>query len=257
MSAALSCLAAGGAAFAAGLVNAVAGGGTLISFPTLVALGVPAIASNITNTVALCPGYFGGTFAQRDELRAQRQGLPWLLAAAAAGGLTGSILLVCTSEGLFRGVVPFLILLASALLGLQGVIKQRLGGREAPPERPSATGRGHSVALGLAVFAGAVYGGYFGAGLGIMLLAVLGLTGRGSLAQQNAVKQALSLTVNVVAALFFAFSRKVYWQLAAVMAGASLLGGNLGGHLASRLNPTILRAVVVLLGVAVAVKFWL
>ena len=256
MNVALPYLIAGGAAFAAGLVNAVAGGGTLITFPTLVALGVSTVSSNITNTVALCPGYFGGSFAQRADLREQRQRLPWLLVVAALGGLAGSILLVYTSDALFRGIVPFLILLACAMLAFQDLIKRHIGKRRAAEPAADPPRRVPPLLL-CAVFGGAVYGGYFGAGLGMMFLALLGMALPGPLNKLNAIKQALSLVVNVVAAIFFAFSGKVVWQLAAVMAAGSLLGGNLGGRIASRLNPRILRAVVVLLGIAVAVKFWL
>jgi uncharacterized protein len=242
-------LAAAGAAAAAGVVNAVAGGGTLISFPTLVALGLPALDANVTNTVALSPGYLGGTIAQRADLADLRHRLPTLLVAACLGGLGGSLLLVHTTEALFRDVVPFLILFACALLGLQDVIKRRLG------TRVDAVGAGNSAALLVAVFGAALYGGYFGAGLGIMLLATLGLTINEQLNKLNALKQALSFAINVVAAAFFSFSGKVAWSLAAVMAAASLLGGNVGGRIASRLNPRILRAVVITLGVAVAARF--
>jgi len=247
-------LAAGGAAFAAGLVNAVAGGGTLISFPTLVALGVPPVSANITNTVALCPGYFGGTVAQRHDLAEEKRRLVPLGLAAALGGLAGSVLLVITSEALFREVVPYLILLACALLGLQDQIRKRLGLGEG--------GEGGERHLGLPwivvmVLLAAIYGGYFGAGLGIMLLAALGIASSTSINKQNAVKQALSLIINVVAAIFFAFSGQVAWWLAGVMTVGSLVGGSLGGRIASRLHPRILRAAVVLLGVAVAVRFFL
>ncbi len=250
-------LLAAAAAFGAGLVNAVAGGGTLISFPTLVALGVPAVSANITNTVALCPGYVGGSFAQRRELREHGRKLPALFASAAAGGLAGALLLVLTSEALFRALVPFLILLACALLALQERIKRRLGasleaaGPATEPERRPAPG------LLAAVFLAASYGGYFGAGLGIMLLAVLGIALSDTLNRLNAIKQALSAVVNIVAALFFLFSAKVVWGMAAAMAVGSLLGGNLGGRIASRLDPRVLRAIVLVLGVAVAARFWL
>jgi hypothetical protein len=244
-------LAAAAAAFAAGLVNAVAGGGTLISFPTLVALGVPAVSANITNTVALCPGYVGGTFAQRRELREHGRRLPALFASAAAGGLAGGLLLVLTSEALFRGLVPFLILLACALLALQEPLKRRLATAAAADEVRS------SPPLLAAIFLASLYGGYFGAGLGIMLLAVLGIAIRDALNRLNALKQALSAVINILAALFFLFSRQVVFGLAAAMAVGSLLGGNLGGRIASRLDPRWLRAIVLSLGVAVAVKFWL
>lgn len=264
MPSALDLLGATGAAFGAGLVNAVAGGGTLISFPTLVALGVPAVRANVTNTVSLCPGYLGGSYAQRNDLADQAKRLRSLLGAAAAGGLVGSILLFVSSETVFRAVVPFLILAACALLAASDPLKRRLAAaRGASNAAAAATapkdGTEHRppVALLAAVMAAAVYGGYFGAGLGIMLLAVLGLLLDESLTKLNALKQGLSLTINVVAATFFVFSGKVEWTYAAVMAVGSLVGGNVGGRVASRVHPGVLRALVIALGIAVAIKFWL
>jgi len=237
------------AALGAGVVNALAGGGTLITFPALVALGVPAVRSNVTNTVALCPGYFGGAHAQRADLADQHARLRVLGVAAALGGLCGSVLLVSTSEKVFRGVVPFLLFGACGLLAFQDRIKSVLPTRPAPhPEaRPS-------IGSAVTVFAASVYGGYFGAGLGIVLLAVLGLLLEDTLRRTNALKQCLSLVTNVVAALFFVTSGKVVWSLAAVMAPASLLGGALGGRLVGRINPLVLRAIVIASGVAVAVR---
>ncbi len=255
---------AGGAAFVAGGINAVAGGGTLVSFPALVALGVPAVQANITNTVALCPGYFGGAYTQRAELRPQRHRLPWLAAVAGAGGLAGSIALVFTSNDAFESVVPFLILLACALLALQEPLRRWL--RRSHPDAPRAAGSapldvaattrpGAGTLIG--VFLAAVYGGFFGAGLGIMLLAVLGVLLDETLVRANALKSALSLVINVMAALFFVFSGKVVWSAAIVMAVTSLVGGAVGGRLAVHMRPDVLRVAVVLFGVAVAVKFWL
>ena len=240
---------AGGAGLAAGLINALAGGGTLVSFPVLVALGVPAVRANVTNTVALCPGYLGGAYAQRRDLAENAQRLRSLLVVAATGGLTGSVLLVLSPERLFRNLVPYLILGACALFAAQPRLK-RISRRhpDAPPNR---------LLLGTSVFACAVYGGYFGAGLGIMLLAVLGLALPDPLPRTNALKQALSLVINVLAAAFFVFSGKVEWQFVAVMAVGSLIGGNLGGRLVGRLKPVVLRTVVIGFGVAAAVKFFL
>jgi uncharacterized membrane protein YfcA len=239
-------LAAGAGGFAAGAINAVAGGGTLVSFPVLVGLGVPAVSANVTNTVALCPGYLGGAASQRRNLVGQEHRVRPLLLVSGAGGLAGSILLVLTSEAVFRSLVPYLILFACALLALQDLLRRWV--------QPVATGA-HPL-LVVSVFAAAVYGGYFGAGLGIMLLAVLGLFIDDTLTRLNVVKQALSLVVNVVAATFFLFSGKVIWSFAAVMAVTSLAGGAMGGVIAGRLDPRLLRAVVVVFGVAVAVRFW-
>jgi uncharacterized protein len=235
-------------AVAAGGINAVAGGGTLVSFPVLVGLGVPSVAANVTNTVALCPGYFGGAYAQRDAVVDHRPKLRRLLPMAASGGLIGSVLLVVTSESVFRTMVPFLILIACALLGFQDSIK-RLVFSDRSHQHPTA-----SLPLMAAVFAAAIYGGYFGAGLGIMLLAVLGLLLDDALPRLNALKTVLSFVINVLAASFFVFSGKVEWGFAAVMAPASLVGGHLGGMVAGRLDAKVMRAVVVAFGVTVAVR---
>ncbi len=243
-------LVAGLAAFVAGLINAIAGGGTLVSFPALVALGVPAVSANVTNTVALVPGYLGGAYAQRKDLVTYFATLRVLLIVSAAGGLIGSILLVNSPERLFRNLVPFLIIGACLLLGFQDRIKAVLTRRR---QSPAAT----LGVVGLAVlFPAAVYGGYFGAGLGIMLLAVLGLALDDPLPRINSLKSTLSLCINLVAAAFFLFSGKVQWDLAAVMAVTSLAGGSVGGRIATRLDPKVLRIVVITFGLAVAVRFF-
>ncbi len=246
----LDYLAAGGAALAAGAINAVAGGGTLVSFPTLVAIGVPAVASNVTNTVALLPGYVGGSWAQREELRPQLSGARVLGVAGAAGGLVGSLLLVTIPAQVFREAVPYLILLACALLlfqdRLRTLVKESPDGEE-PTRRP---------ALIASVFAAAIYGGFFGAGLGIMVLALLGLFSTRPLTELNALKQVLSLIINLVAAVFFVFSGRVVWQLLPVMAVGSIVGGTAGGRLVRVIDSTLLTRLVVVAGVAVAVTFW-
>ncbi|MGI8492904.1 MAG: sulfite exporter TauE/SafE family protein [Acidimicrobiales bacterium] len=250
----LDYLAAGGAALAAGAVNALAGGGTLISFPTLIALGVPAVAANVTSTVALCPGYLAGTHAQRDDLAAQSHRLRRLAAAAAAGGLAGSVLLIFTPDRAFRAVVPYLILLSCGLLASGERVRtwvRPAGGAGEPVAAPAP-----SIGLCIAVAGAALYGGFFGAGLGIMVLAVLALWSDDSLVRLNALKQALSLVINVVAAVVFAFSGHVRWELVPVMAVTSLIGGNLGGRFSRRVNQDLLRHLVVLAGVGVAISLW-
>jgi uncharacterized membrane protein YfcA len=242
---------AAAAAVAAGVVNAVAGGGTLITFPALVALGVPSVRSNITNTVALCPGYFGGTLAQRADLAGQKHRLRSLAVVAAAGGLVGSILLVLSPEDLFEGIIPFLLLVACALLGFQDRIRRML------PTRPDVEGvdtTPRPLLFG-GVFVATVYGGYFGAGLGIMLIAVLGLFSSIPFVQLNAVKQPLAAAINLSAAAFLVFSGKVEWSLAAVMAPAALLGGALGGRLSTFLPARRFRIVVVTIGVVISIVY--
>ncbi len=293
---ALDYLAAAGAGAAAGAINALAGGGTLVSFSTLVGIGVPPVTANVTNTVSLVPGYLTGAWAQRDDLRLQLRHA-WALASAAfAGGLCGSVLLVTIPAHAFRVVVPYLILLACALLLAQDWLRQRLRPVTKPGAAPGAASDGekkcdgeapgidHVVQeqrvaeggvievkpvqapprsehahLGLvaSVFFAAVYGGFFGAGLGIMLLAVLGLFTTQSLLQVNALKQALAFVINVVAAIFFAISGHVAWELVPVMAVAAMVGAVFGTRLVRVISPSHLRIVVVIVGVAVAIAFWL
>ena len=233
----------------AGAVNAIAGGGTLISFPALVAIGAPKVRANVTNTVALCPGYYGGAIAQRDALTGEAPRLKRLAVAAGLGGLTGSILLITTGEAVFSALVPWLILMACALLGGQNWIRKvlKIGAREH-----------HATASWLTLgstYLCAIYGGYFGAGLGIMLLAVLGLLFDDPLPRLNGLKQVLALVINVVAATFFLGTGKVLWTLALVMAPASLLGGVVGGRLVTKIKPQVLRGVVVSYGTALALYY--
>jgi uncharacterized membrane protein YfcA len=242
---------AGAAAFGAGLVNAFAGGGTLISFPTLVALGVSPLVANVTNTVALCPGYLGASMAQRKALVEEGRGLGSLFLAAGLGGLVGAGLLVLSTEALFRGLVPWLLLLAATLLAAQDAIRRRFVG-EARPD-----GARVGVGLFLGVFLASIYGGYFGAGLGILVLAVLGLWLHAPLGRLNAVKQALSLVVNVLAALAFVVSGKVAWPYAAAMVAGSLVGGHVGGKLSGKVNPRLLRVAVIVVAVGMAARLFL
>lgn len=235
------------AALGAGMVNAMAGGGTLITFPVLTALGLPAVSANITNTVALCPGYFGGSWAQRRDLVSQQRRLQILLPIAVLGGVGGGLLLIYTGEKLFREMVPWLILFASVLLALQPLIKKIVRNGE---EEGGSRGR-RFLSAALLILPATVYGGYFGAGLGVILMAVLGITHTDHLVKINALKQVLSLATNIAAAIFFLFSGQVNWWVALVMAVSALLGGYLGGKLASRMKPEILRWLVVAAGVVV------
>jgi uncharacterized protein len=256
----LDFLAAGGATLVAGAINALAGGGTLVSFPTLVAIGVPALSANVTNTVALCPGYFSGAWAQREDLTDQRVRLRWLAVAASLGGLTGSAVLEVTSEATFRAAVPFLLVLSCLLLALQDRVRRFVGSRVAQPADAGVPVLADGVPspwLLAAVFLGAIYGGFFGAGLGIMLLALLGLFLDDTLVRINALKQALQLAVNLLAAVFFAFSGHVQWELVPVMAVAAVIGGTIGGRLVRVVNPTWLRRGVIVFGLVVAADFWI
>jgi uncharacterized membrane protein YfcA len=233
------------------MVNALAGGGTLITFPTLVAVGIPAVAANVTNTVALCPGYFGATLAQSNDLQGQKKRMWIVLPAGVVGGLAGGILLLNTGEKLFTSLVPFLILMASGLLAIQDPLRAWLTRRAAQAGSAAASEKWAMLPVGLA----AVYGGYFGPGLSVIVLAMLGLTLEDTLTRLNALKQSVAFSVNIAAAIFFVFSGKVVWPAALVMAVGALLGGSLGGRLAGRIKPATLRWVVVVIGVVVAILY--
>lgn len=239
------------AAVAGGAVNALAGGGTLITFPMLVAVGIPAVAANVTNTVALCPGYLGATFAQLKDLRGQEGRLRLLLGVSVLGGIIGGILLVYTNERIFSELVPYLILLAAGLLAVQGPVRAWIVRRSGPDGAGHASEAWAILPVGLA----AIYGGYFGAGLSVIVLAVLGLVLEDSLTRLNALKQSISFSVNIAAAIFFLFSGKVVWIVALVMAVGALLGGILGGRLAGKIPPTVLRWVVVTIGIVAAIIY--
>ncbi len=239
-------------AVAAGFVNALAGGGTLISFPILTALGIPPVAANITNTVALCPGYLGATLAQRDLLADQKQRLWWYLPAALLGGLAGALLLLVSGERLFSALIPWLILLSTILMAVGEPLNQWLARHQSAG---ASTNREATAAIPIGL--ASVYGGYFGAGLSVILLAVLETTLRDSLTRLNALKQAVAFAANIAAAIVFVFSGQVVWLVAAVMAACALLGGAVGGKLAGRLNPVVLRWVVVGIGIIVSIYYFL
>jgi uncharacterized membrane protein YfcA len=242
------------AALLAGFINALAGGGTLISFPALTAIGIPAVAANVTNTIALVPGYLGATIAQIKDLRSQKQRLWFYLPAGAIGGIIGGYLLLNTGEETFRNLVPFLILLASFLLAISDKMREWLVRRMGKGTAAAATMTVWGILpIGLA----SVYGGYFGAGLSVIILAVLGLVLSDTLNQLNALKQIIAFMVNVAAAFFFVFSENVVWPLVFLMAICSLAGGAIGGRFASRVKPATLRWLVVVIGVSVAVVYFI
>jgi len=246
-------------AVAGSFINATAGGGTLVSFPTLTALGLPTITANATNMVAMCPGYFAGTHAQRSEIAALRPTLPRQVVCAALGSLVGAILLTKTDEGVFRRVVPLLILASTVLLAAQPRIRAAVAARQGRADRPLVEGAAVEDRVGLRPLAGlfvaSAYGGYFGAGLGIILLAVTGLYLTLSFRQLNALKQLLSVVVGLTSAAFLVFTPHVDWAVAAWMIPGSLLGGALGGRVVGRVNPAMLRTAVVCLSTAVAVVY--
>lgn len=237
-----------GAACAAGIVNAIAGGGSLISFPALVATGLPHVAASMTNTVALCPGYLGAAFAQRRELAGQGPRAWTLVPLAIVGSLLGSYVLLRTSERSFATIVPFLLVFAAVLLAAQGPLRKALKKRE----------RGHrSVLLAvIPVGAAAIYGAYFGAGLGVILLAVLAVVVDDTLVRANALKQLLSLTINVVAAVVYVVVGDIAWGVTAIVAVGSLVGGVIGGKLASRVPEAWLRWSAIVIALVVAAVYF-
>ncbi len=242
------------AAVAGGAVNAIAGGGTLITFPALTFVGIPPVAASITNTVALSPGYLGATLAQRKDLAGQERRLRLLVPVGALGGITGGLLLLNTDETVFRTLIPYLILLATGLLAFQERLRRWL------VQRTTSTEHGpklHEAWVALPVFAASIYGGYFGAGLSVIVLAVLALVLDDSLTRLNGLKQAIAFSVNIAAALLFVFSGQVVWLAAIVMAVGALIGGVLGGRLASRIKPADLRRVVGGVGLVVSVIYWM
>ena len=198
------------AAVSAGFINALAGGGTLITFPTLIAMGVSSVASNMTNTVALLPGYFGGIIGQRKDLTGQRNRIYIFVPAGIVGGFIGALLLRISSEKLFSYLVPYLILAASLLLAIQDPVKSWLLRRAKQSGNKSLPLTSAVLPVGIA----AIYGGYFGAGLSVIILAVLGLIVDDNLTRLNAVKQVISFSANCAAAVFFAFSGLVIWPVA-------------------------------------------
>ncbi len=236
------------AALGAGAVNALAGGGSILTFPALIAAGLPPLSANVTNTVALFPGYVGGVIGQARDLKGQGRRLFLLIPAALAGGFAGGLLILASSERLFETLVPWLLLGGCALLAAQDRLRGLL------QRRSGALGLGWAI---IPVLLAAVYGGYFGAGLSVIFLAVLGLTIEDSLTRLNGLKQALALGANLSAAALFLTSNKLVWSAAAVMAVGALIGGAAGGRLASVISPKALRAIVIAIGIGVALLFLL
>lgn len=237
------------AGLAAGTVNAVAGGGSLITFPTLVAIGLPPVPANVTNSVAVTPGYLASVFGSRSDLAAlaRKRNLLTLVPAAVVGSVFGCILLLATPARAFEVVVPFLVLGATAVLAFQRRLRSLVGHpREMTEHR-------RTLALHVMVFLGATYGGYFGAALGIMLVAALGLVLDESLARINALKNAVSAVVAIATVVAFGVFGPVNWAAVAVVAPASMAGGYLGARLARKLPASALRAAIVVAGLVVGI----
>jgi uncharacterized protein len=235
------------AAAIGGAINSIAGGGTLVTFPAIVWLGVAPISANATSTVALWPGSIGSIWAYRGELADAREWLIWFTLPSLAGGIVGAFLLLHTSASRFDEIVPFLVLGATLLFVLQRPIARRLSRKAA--DRPEAvTLPRPSWRFLAAQFAVAVYGGYFGAGIGILMLATLGAMGFANIHRMNGLKNWGGLCINAVAAITFAASGIVNWPVALAMAAGGLAGGYGGARLALRVGQKWVRRAVVVIG---------
>jgi uncharacterized membrane protein YfcA len=230
------------AGLVAGAINAVVGSGTLITFPTLLALGYPPVIANVSNTVGLAPGSFAGAWAYRRELSGQRRRLVVLGTMAVLGGATGAILLLTIPEEAFRAIVPVLILLACVLVLVQPWLTRRLGVRS---DQPAHGG----ILLALGIYASGIYGGYFGAAQGVLMIAVIALGTGESMQRSNAAKNVLAGFVNGMAAIVFVVMADVDWAVAGLIGIGSIAGGFLGGTLGRRIPSTVLRGLVVAIGV--------
>ena len=231
------------AGLAAGTINTVVGAGTLVTFPALLAVGYPPVLANVSNTVGLVPGSLSGAVGYRAELAGQRGRLVRLGCASLLGGVTGALLLLVLPEAAFRAIVPVLIGLSCVLV----VLQPRLAGRLARAD--GHRGRVAAPLLYLAIYAAGVYGGYFGAAQGVLLIAVIGLLVDESLQRVNAAKNVLALLVNAVAAAFFIAVTDVAWAAAGLIALGAIVGGQVGARVGRRIPDRVLRGVVVLVGV--------
>ncbi|MGO9195909.1 MAG: sulfite exporter TauE/SafE family protein [Acidimicrobiales bacterium] len=241
------------AGLVAGTVNGAAGGGTLVSFPALLAVGLPALRANMTSTVGIWPGYLGGVAGFRAEVSGQSRRVLALSAPALAGATLGSVLLFTTPEHTFAAVVPYLVLGACGLFAVQPLVSGIVKGRSAAaPETSPGRLRGSAAAGG--TFAASVYGGYFGAGLGVVLLALLGLVIPDELMRTNGLRTVLSLVVNTAAAIVFIAHGEIAWGDAGLLALTSLAGGYFGARVAKRLPPVAFRLLVLALGLATAIR---
>lgn len=237
------------AAFVAGMVNSIAGGGTLLTFPLLIWLGLDPKVANATSTVALWPGLFGGLFGYRREMNDSSLILMRLGVTSVVGGGVGAWLLIVTPSPTFARLVPFLILFATILFMLQGPVNRWL-------HLPTASGESNRAWWTTAIivqFFSAMYGGYFGAGNGIWMLAAMGLLGLNDIHRANGIKNFLGICINSVAVLAFAISHLVSWPRSLLMAGGALVGGYVGARTARRVGPVVIRRAIVVIGFVITV----
>ncbi|HWY89616.1 MAG TPA: sulfite exporter TauE/SafE family protein [Solirubrobacteraceae bacterium] len=236
------------AGLAAGTINTVVGSGTLITFPVLLAFGYAPVTANVSNTVGLVPGSVSGAIGYRRELSGQRSRAIRLGAMSVLGGVTGAVLLLVLPAAAFKAVVPVFIALALALTLLQPRLSLWLVKREIDLDRRGA------LLTPLTIYAIGVYGGYFGAAQGVLLLGVLGVALAQDLHRTNALKNVLAGLTNGVAGLYFVFAAHVEWAPAAILAVTSIIGAQLGARYGRRLHPDALRALIVVVGVSAIVR---
>ena len=244
------------AAFIAGMMNSVAGGGTLVTFPALLWVGIDAKVANVTSTIALWPGSLGGMLGFRRELSGSRRLMLLLAPSSIIGGLVGAVLLLRTPSRLFASIVPYLILFATILFAAQEPLTRWLG-REPQQETDGETknpARAWWVGAAILQFLTAVYGGYFGAGIGIMMLAVLGLLGLTDIHQMNGLKNFFAVCINVIASIYFMLWGEVRWVAAIVMIVGAIAGGYGGAGLARRLGRRFVRRTVIVIGFIMALS---
>lgn len=253
-------LAAFGAALLAGAINSVAGGGTLLTFPTLIWIGLPSINANATSTVALWPGTVGTIWGYRSDLATANKRMLALVVPSLIGGILGALLLHRTPPAIFDALVPFLILFATLLFMIQEPVQRRL--KLSRPESHKSSHQSMRWLLGAMSFQllVALYGGYFGAGMGIMMLAALSVLGLTDIHQMNGLKALLGASINGVAAAYFIFARMVYWPEFVVMVIGAIIGGYGGAVVARRVGGRVVRRIVILVGFLMAastfVKFF-
>ncbi len=243
---------------AAGFVNAVVGSGTLISFPTLVSIGYVPQAANIANTIGLSPGSLSAAIGFRKELRGQGRRLTILVPASALGAISGAVLLLTLPSTYFKSIVPVLILIGVGLVAAQPRMQARLKVKLAAEAASGATtdGRPREITplVWFAVFGAGIYGGYFGAAQGVILVGILGFVLSDELVRINALKNALATVVNGVAALLFIIRGDVQWTPALLIAGGSIVGAQLGSTIGRRIPAPVLRGIIIVVGTFAALK---
>ena len=235
---------------AAGIINTVVGSGSLVTFPILVALGYPPVLANVTNNIGVLPGSISGAISYRKELAGHGRELVSLAAFSAGGGLVGALLLLTLPTAAFQFIVPILIVIACVLVIAGPALKRWSSTRK----RDGAAGR-RAVELDAAVGLTGVYGGYFGAAQGVILLASLTALLPGDIQRANAFKNVLAGTANLAAAIVFVFTTRVAWPAALAIAVGAILGGQLGGLVGRRLTPTVFRIIIVVIGTAAVAYF--